>query len=92
MNDKEELCRKFTEIYPEIEEYGIDIDFYFDGEKNAWVVDLVKDAHELIHYLDAPEANDCLEGNKCASLGFEITQLKKTLKENGLSKIRRQHV
>lgn len=85
MNDKEELCRKFTEIYPEIEECGIDIDFYFDGEKNAWVVDLVKDAHELIHYLDVPEANDCLEGNKCASLGSEIVQLKKNIEGKSCS-------
>lgn len=81
MNDKEELCRKLTEMYPEIEECGIDVDFYFDGENNAWVVDLVKDAYELIHYLDAPEANDCLEGNKCTSLGLEIAQLKKNIEE-----------
>jgi hypothetical protein len=82
MNDKEELCRKLTEIYPEIEECGIEIDFYFDGEKKAWVVDLVKDAHEFIHYLDAPEAKDCLEGTKSASLGLEIAQLKKNIEEN----------
>jgi hypothetical protein len=81
MDDKEELCRKLTEMYPEIEECGMDVDFYFDGEKNAWVVDLVKDAHEFIHYLDAPEANDCLEGNKCTSLGLEIAQLKKNIEE-----------
>jgi hypothetical protein len=82
MNDKDELCRRLIEIYPEIEECGMDLDFYFDGEKKAWVVDLVKDAHELLHYLDTHDAHDCLEGNKCVSLGHEIAQLKKNIKES----------
>ena len=40
MYQREELCAKITEIYPEIGQCGIDIDVTFDAEKNAWVVDL----------------------------------------------------
>ena len=54
MYTKAELCKKITDIYPEIGECGIDIDVSYDDEKKAWVVDLIKDSHELKHYLDLP--------------------------------------
>jgi hypothetical protein len=79
MYNRQELCEKITEIYPEIGECGIDLDVYFDEEKKAWVVELTKDSHELNHYLDLPEANDCMEGNKCVPLGLEIAQLRKNI-------------
>lgn len=79
MYNKEELCAKITEIYPEIGVCGINIDVNYDEDKKAWVVDLVKDSHKLKHYLDIPEADDCMEGNQCVSLGLEIAQLKKNI-------------
>jgi hypothetical protein len=79
MYTKAELCKKITDIYPEIGQCGIDIDVSYDDEKKAWVVDLIKDSHELKHYLDLPEADECMEGNKCVPLGLEIAQLKKNI-------------
>jgi hypothetical protein len=79
MYTKDELCQKITAIYPEIGECGIDIDVSYDDEKKAWVVDLIKDSHELKHYLDLPEADECMEGNKCVPLGLEIAQLRKNI-------------
>ena len=79
MYTKAELCKKITDIYPEIGECGIDIDVSYDDEKKAWVVDLIKDSHELKHYLDLPEADECMEGNKCVPLGLEIAQLRKNI-------------
>jgi len=76
-----QLCNKITEIYPEIGECGIDIDVRFDADKKAWVVDLKKGSNELIHYLDIPEAEDCMEGNKCVPLGLEIAQLRKNIEQ-----------
>jgi hypothetical protein len=80
MYNKEALCQKITEIYPEIGQCGIDINVWFDDEKKAWVVDLVKESHELKHYLDLPEADGCMEGSKCVPLGLEIAQLRKNIK------------
>ena len=79
MYTKDELCKKITDIYPEIGECGIDINVSYDDEKKAWVVDLIKDTHELKHYLDLPETDECMEGNKCVPLGLEIAQLKKNI-------------
>lgn len=80
MYDKEQLCKKIEELYPDIGECGIELDVNFDADKNAWVVDLKKDSNELKHYLDIPEADDCIEGKKCVPLGLEIAQLRKNIK------------
>jgi len=79
MHDKEELCKKITELYPDIGECGIDIDATFDKAKNVWIIDLKKGPHELEHHLEIPDANDCMEGKQCASLGLEIAQLRKNI-------------
>jgi len=79
MYTKDELCKKITDIYPDIGQCGIDIDVSYDDEKKAWVVDLMKDSHELKHYLNIPEADECMEGKKCVPLGLEIAQLKKNI-------------
>ena len=80
MHDKQELCKKISDLYPEIGECGIDVKVDFDENKNVWIVDLEKDEHELKHHLEIPDANDCMEGKQCVSLGLEIAQLKKNIK------------
>ncbi|MDO8947612.1 MAG: hypothetical protein Q7U88_10695 [Desulfocapsaceae bacterium] len=79
MYDKNELCKKIISIYPEIGVCNIDIDVHYDEGKKAWVVLLNKDNHKLIHYLDVPEADLCMNGKECVSLGLEIAQLKKNI-------------
>lgn len=79
MYNREQLCKKIEELYPDIGECGVDIEVDFEADKNVWVVDLKKDSYELKHFLDLPEADDCMEGNKCVSLGLEIAQLRKNI-------------
>lgn len=79
MYDKAELCNKITELYPEIGECGIEVDVDFSPEKNVWIVDLKKGNHELKHHLEIPDADQCVEGKQCVSLGLEIAQLKKNI-------------
>lgn len=79
MHDKNELCGKIKEMYPEIGECGIDIDLEHDDQKKVWIVDLKKDNHELKHHLEYPDADACLDGKQCVSLGLEIAQLRKNI-------------
>lgn len=51
----------------------------YDTKKKVWVVDLKKDTHELKHYLEPSDTDLCIEGNQCAALGIEISQLKKNI-------------
>lgn len=52
MMSKEELCKKITDLYPEIGICGINLNVSYSKEKKAWVVDLKKGSHELQHYLE----------------------------------------
>ena len=76
MIDKKELCEKIRSIYPDIGECGIDILVEFDEEQQAWAVDLKKDHHELKTFLEQGDAQKCLVGRQCVSLGIEIAQLR----------------
>ena len=79
MYDRKELCRKIIELYPDIGACGIDVNVEFDKKKNVWIVDLKKDEHELKHHLEIPDADDCMDGRQCTSLGLEIAQLRKNI-------------
>ncbi len=79
MHDKNELCGKIKNIYPEIGECGIDIDVKHDDQKKVWIIDLKKGEHELKHHLEYSDANDCIDGKQCVSLGLEIAQLRKNI-------------
>ncbi|MCB2183864.1 MAG: hypothetical protein KQH63_17685 [Desulfobulbaceae bacterium] len=79
MHTPKELCQKIIELYPEIGQCGINVKVNYNNAKKVWVVDLKKDNHELQHHLEIPDADDCMEGKQCVSLGLEIAQLKKNI-------------
>ena len=83
MHDKKELCEKIRSIYPDIGECGIDVDVEYDEAKKAWVVDLKKDEHELKTYLELQEADECMEGKQCVSLGLQVGQLRTNIEKLG---------
>jgi len=74
--DKNELCEKIKEIYPDIGECGINVDVNYDEDQERWMVDLKKDQHHLKTYLEEGDAELCMQGKQCVSLGIEIAQLK----------------
>ncbi|MBW1751943.1 MAG: hypothetical protein JRJ46_02310 [Deltaproteobacteria bacterium] len=76
MIDKNQLCEKIRELYPDIGECGIDVNVDYNEEQKAWVVDLKKDHLELKTFLEDGDAESCLLGKQCVSLGIEIAQLK----------------
>ena len=79
MIDKEELCQKIIALYPDICECDIDVKVDFDEDKNTWVVDFKKGRHEMKTFLEEGDAEKCLEGIQCVSLGIEISQLKDSI-------------
>ena len=79
MYDKKELCEKIRELYPDIGECGIDVDVDFDEDQKSWTVNLKKDHLELKTFLENQDAELCMEGKQCVSLGLEIAQLKENI-------------
>jgi len=76
MIDKSELCEKIRSIYPDIGECGIAINVEYDGKNKRWVVDLKNGECELKTFLEEGDAEKCLNGIQCVSLGVEIAQLR----------------
>jgi hypothetical protein len=76
MIDKNELCEKIITIYPDIGQCGIEVQVEYDEKQKLWVVELKKNGHELKTYLEDGDAEKCLEGIQCVSLGIEIAQLR----------------
>ena len=76
MINKEELCQKIIALYPDIGRCGIDVKVEFDEDQNSWVVDLKKDKIELKTFLEEGDAEKCMIGEQCVSLGIEIAQLR----------------
>jgi hypothetical protein len=68
------LEEKILEMYPEIGRHGIGIGLDFSGEKDAWIVRLRKDGHELTTHLEKKDADECMDGIKCVYLGVQIGQ------------------
>jgi hypothetical protein len=83
MHNKEELCRSIKSLYPEIGQCGIDVQAEYDEAKKAWVVDLKKEGHQLKTYLDKEDADSCMEGKQCVSLGLQVAQLVSNIKTSG---------
>lgn len=74
--DKNELCQKIEQIYPGIGQCGIDINVSYDDDNERWKVHLKKDNKSLDTFLEPGDAELCMEGKQCVSLGIEISQLK----------------
>ena len=76
MLDKNELCDKIRSLYPDIGQCGIDVWVDYDEKQKTWTVDLKKDNQQLKTYLEDGDADKCMEGIQCVSLGIEIAQLR----------------
>ena len=80
MHDKQELCDRIRSLYPGIGECGIEVKTNFDETKKVWVVDLKKEGHQLKTFLEPLDADSCMEGKQCVSLGLQIAQLVANIK------------
>ena len=77
--NKQELCQKIREIYPNIGACGIDLDVVYDGKNDRWKVGLKRDQKELKTFLEPGDAELCMKGKQCLSLAIEINQLKDSI-------------
>lgn len=81
MHDQKELCDRIKSLYPDLGECGIDVQVNYDGGRDAWVIDLKKEKHELKTYLEPTDADACMEGKQCVSLTLQISQLLNNIKK-----------
>ncbi|MFA5354383.1 MAG: hypothetical protein WC291_09145 [Thermodesulfovibrionales bacterium] len=75
------LEEKIMEMYPEIAKHSISLGLSFDEGKNAWIVSMKKDGHELTTHLEKKDADDCMDNIKCVYLGVQVGQFLKNFEE-----------
>lgn len=75
MLSNQALCLRIREIYPDIGACGIDVKVDWDESQDRWVVHLAKDGKQLKTFLAPDDAELCMQGKQCVSLGIEINQL-----------------
>lgn len=68
------LKDKVLEMYPELERKGIAVNLSFDAQKDAYILRMHKGPHELTTHLERQDADDCMNGIKCVSLGIQVEQ------------------
>jgi hypothetical protein len=80
MDKKAIICEKIRSLYPDIGTCGVDLVVSWDPKEETWLVHLKKETHELNHFLSTLDADRCIEGKQCVSLGLEIAQLQNNIK------------
>ena len=81
MIEKEQLCNKIRDIYPDIGECGIDLNVDYDEKESSWIVNLERGDQKLKTFLEEDDAKGCIEGKKCINLGVQIAQLRDQIKK-----------
>jgi hypothetical protein len=75
--DPKALESKLRSMYPDIDRYGFDLSLDFNQQKDAWIVKMQHENHELTTHLERTDAEACLEGIQCVYLGVQIGQFVK---------------
>ena len=75
------LKEKILEMYPEIPKLGVVSTLTFDDEKKTYVLKLQKGQQELSTYIDKVDADKCMDGHVCVSLGVQVRQFLENFKE-----------
>ena len=69
------LKEKILEMYPEIGAHEISAGVEFSDEKKAYVITFRRGGKMLFTHLEKKDADECMDGIKCISLGLQIGQL-----------------
>jgi len=77
----EDLKNKILEMYPEVKAQGFNVNIYYNGEKQSYIIRFQRGTSELITHLDKNDADDCMNNIKCVYLGVQIGQFIKNFTE-----------
>ncbi len=82
---KEDLKSKIIQLFPEIDQYGLELDVERDESQDAWLARVKKNENELATHLDEKDVEECLAGVKCYNLGIQLGQFIRHYCEGGES-------
>jgi len=68
------LKDKILEMYPGLGKNGVVVNLVFDEAKDAYVVKMHAGNRELTTHLERADADACMNGVMCVSLGIQVEQ------------------
>ncbi len=68
------LKNKILEMYPEIEDHRVSVGLDFDEQTDAYILTFKRGTESLTTRLEKQDADDCMNGIKCVSLGIQVAQ------------------
>jgi hypothetical protein len=74
MVNRDKLCKKISDIYPELGSCEQDLIVNWDDINNAWAVDFELKGEKVRHYLEDSDAAACMLGRQCVGMGIEFGQ------------------
>jgi hypothetical protein len=74
MVNKDELCDKISDIYPELGSCDQKLMVSWDNTNNAWAVDFEVRGEKIRHYLENSDAAACMLNSQCVGMGIEFGQ------------------
>lgn len=74
MVNKAELCKKISEIYPELGSCNETLTVVWDEDNSAWAVDFELNGEKIRHYLEDGDAAACMIDKQCIGMSIEFGQ------------------
>ena len=74
MVNQTQLCKKISEIYPELGDCDRNMVVNWDDDNQAWAVDFKLHGQPVRHYLEDADAAACVLGRQCVGVGIEFGQ------------------
>ncbi len=68
-------------MYPEIEDHKVSVGLNFDEQTNAYILTFKRGTEALTTHLEKQDADDCMKGIKCVSLGIQVAQFIRNFEE-----------
>jgi len=67
-----EIKEKLHSIYPEIKQFGLNLEVEFDKETQTWLATFQKGDHQLSTHMERTDVESCLSGKECYHLGIQL--------------------
>lgn len=79
----EELKKKVLALFPEIEQYGLNMDLKYDADQEAWLLTVSKGQEALSTHLEEQDVEACISGKECYHVAIQLGRFIRNYCEGG---------
>ena len=79
----QDLRSKLLALFPEFEQYGLNMDLDFDPDQNAWLLTVSKGQETLSTHLEEQDVEACMGGKECVHVAVQLGRFIRNYCEGG---------